>query len=186
MVFPWGRSLNRLLCTALAVSNICCGQLPKGKPTGLGPLYERDPHDVQRPSFPPPTCFPATQWGFRIPFATNAVQEFCSMETTSVSAMSQGPLSRAYHSPEAIIKITLSWDNSGTCSRTHSWSSPSDMYCEEIIMKSVRQCKIADALEEKCTKTWTGPCGLACSTGGWIIWNCAIWSIGLEENDNLR
>lgn len=95
----------------------------------LPPLYKQDPHDVQHPSFPPPSCSPALDRGFDISTTIHAIAAFCTHETGVVSAIDQQLISRTYAfaSPPgdgSTIRIMLSWDNTGACRRSQLSLSP--------------------------------------------------------------
>lgn len=112
-------------------------------------LYKHDPHDVQHPSFPPPTCSPALNQGFEISTTIHAIAAFCTYETGSVSVTYQQPITRTYTSASPagdsnMIRITLSWDNIGVCRRSQLILSPthnSGWSCKTILRNILLGCK---------------------------------------------
>lgn len=109
-------------------------------PRSLPPLFDRDPHDVQHPSFPPPSCSPALNRGFGISTTIDAIAAFCTFETGVVSTIHQQPISRTYN----VIRLSLSWDNTGVCRRSQLSLSPiqnSGRSCETIFTNILFGCK---------------------------------------------
>lgn len=110
------------------------------------PLFGQDPHDVQYPSFPPPSCSPALNQGFDISTTIHAIAAFCTSETGVVSAMYQQPISRTYASAGGVnvIRLSISWDNTGVCRRSQLSLSPvqnSGRNCETIFRMILLGCK---------------------------------------------
>lgn len=111
-------------------------------------LYHQDPHDVQHPTYPSPSCWPPGLHGFDISTVIGpdgALRDFCKSQTDSISASSQGPIYADYPVGESTrIRFSLSWDNSGTCPTSQTTHSPSDWHgkrCETIFRDIVLGCK---------------------------------------------
>lgn len=113
-------------------------------------LYHQDPHDVRHPSYPSPSCWPSGLRGFDIgPVISpnGGLRDFCTTQTDSISAFSQGPIYADYSAGEgAKIRFSLSWDTSGTCPTNRTTHSPSDHHgkaCETIFRDIVLGCKFS-------------------------------------------
>jgi len=95
-------------------------------PGSLPPLFNRDPYDVQHPSFPPLSCSPALNRGFGISTTIDAIVAFYTFKTGVVLIIHQQPISRTYTSAGDInvIRLSLSWDNTGVYRRSQLSLSP--------------------------------------------------------------
>jgi len=116
-----------------------------GVSAALPPLYRRDPHDVQFPSFPTPNCLPTFEQRLSVSAAVPAIESFCTIQTGEVSAEAQRPISQSFFTNGAgDIRATLSWDNAGSCPRSHIIISPdrgAGRDCKTILHKIVSECK---------------------------------------------
>ncbi len=118
-------------CLTLLLSAHCTHATPVPDVSApLSPLYVQDPHDVQSPSYPPPTCSASQDRAFDIGavISTNgAIMDFCTTQTDSISANSWQPISGYYFGGKGkVVRLSLSWDNTGTCPTNRTTHSPSD------------------------------------------------------------
>lgn len=142
-------NLFSLICLELLLQTLSILASPLSDASAsLPPLYNQDPHDVQSPTYPLPTC--ATSQGPAFDIAatigtTGAIVDFCTTQTGIISATSQEPISAYYPGGQGkMIRFTLSWDNTGTCptnGTTHSPSDNSGRGCETIFRDIVLSCK---------------------------------------------
>ncbi len=115
----------------------------------LSPLYRQDPHDVQRPLFPPPTCAPRTGYGIQISSAIESIGAFCVNEQSFVSADHQQPIIRSYsfynsHGKHQDLQLALLWHDSGSCPRSQIIISPAQnagALCKTVFNAILIQCK---------------------------------------------
>lgn len=137
-----------IICTIVVLQSFFALALTKVT-APLPPLYNQDPHDVQYPSFPLPECYTRADHDLDIRPTIHIITAFCMSETDTVSATSRQSISKAYalsHLKEdpSIIRLTLSWDNTGTCSRSQVLISPSQNFgrhCKTIFSDILLGCK---------------------------------------------
>lgn len=116
--------------------------------TPLPPLYIQDPHDVQSPSYPLPTCSSSEARAFDIGAVigkTGAITDFCTTQTNTISAASQEPISAFYAGGKGkVIRFSLTGDNTGTCPTNRTTHSPTDNSgrgCKTIFRDIVLGCE---------------------------------------------
>lgn len=128
----------------------------------LPALYNQDPHDVQRPSFPLPECCTRADHGIDIGPTIHVITAFCDSQTDLVSAAFPQSITKIYAldrlvEDDNIIRLTLSWDNTGTCARSQIQLSPSQnsgRHCQTIFRDILLGCKCRSTSRQE-NKIWS-------------------------------
>ena len=97
---------------------------------------------ASEPPFPSPSCLPAAEGGIIQSSAITALSDFCTTQTTSVSAGAQ-VITKIYDGGEAhTIRLTMSWQPAaGDCPQSQSPTQNAGRDCNTIFHKILSGCK---------------------------------------------
>lgn len=115
----------------------------------LSPLYDQDPHDVQDPSLPLPSCAPARDQGIKIRPTIKVIAAFCLSQRGLVSNEFRQPITNSHafvdtDGSHQSVRLALSWIETGTCPRSKLSISPSQnarSLCRTILSRIMLDCK---------------------------------------------